>query len=96
MNDCFMTKLLGSDTSLSQWKLPVTKEAEQIKINHLQVRNNIARCIMNDIDIVIEASWSPESIELQTTLIVAISKYRSAMTLLTLHRELTDKECDQF
>ncbi len=91
-----MTKLLGSDTSLSQWKLPVTKEAEQIKINHLQVRNNIARCIMNDIDIVIEASWSPESIELQTTLIVAISKYRSAMTLLTLHRELTDKECDQF
>jgi hypothetical protein len=30
MNDVFKRKLFGSDVSPSQWKLPVTKEAEQI------------------------------------------------------------------
>jgi hypothetical protein len=81
----FKTKILGSDASPSQWKLPVTKEAESIKIDHIQVRNNIARCIVKEIDVVIEAAWPPESIGLQTALIVAISKYRSAMEILTLH-----------
>jgi 3-hydroxyacyl-CoA dehydrogenase len=85
MNEVFKTKLLGSDASPSQWKLPVTKEAEQIKIDHIQGRNNIARCIVKEIDIVIEAAWLPESIGLQTALIVTISKYRSAMEILTLH-----------
>jgi hypothetical protein len=96
MNEVFKTKLLGSDASPSQWKLPITKEAEQIKIDHIQVRNNIARCIVKDIDIVIESAWPPESIELQSQLILAISKYRTAMELLLLHRELTEEECDRF
>jgi hypothetical protein len=96
MNEVFQTKLLGSDASPSQWKLPITKEAEQIKIDHIQVRNNIARCIVKDIDIVIESAWPPESIELQSQLILAISKYRTAMELLLLHRELTEEECDRF
>jgi hypothetical protein len=73
INEVFKTKILGSDASPSQWKLPVTKEAESIKIDHIQVRNNIARCIVKEIDVVIEAAWLPESIGLQTALIVAIS-----------------------
>jgi len=96
MNAVFKRKLLGSDLSPSQWKLPVTKEAEQIKIDHIQVRNNIARCIVKDIEVVIEAAWPPERIDFQTQLIDCISNYRKAMELLTLHRELTEEECDQF
>jgi hypothetical protein len=96
MNAVFKRKLLGSDLSPSQWKLPVTKEAEQIKIDHIQVRNNIARCIVKDIEVVIEAAWPPERIDFQTQLIDCISNYRKAMELLTLHRELTKEECDQF
>jgi len=96
MNDVFKRKLFGSDVSPSQWKLPVTKEAKQIKIDHVQVRNNVARCIVKNIDIIIEAACPPERIDLQMELFVAISKYRSAMELLTLHRELTEVECDQF
>jgi glutamine amidotransferase PdxT len=96
MNDVFKRKLFGSDVSPSQWKLPVTKEAKQIKIDHVQVRNNVARCIVKNIDVIIEAARPPERIDLQMELIGAISKYRSAMELLTLHRELTEVECDQF
>jgi len=46
---------------------------------------------VKNIDVIIEAAWPPERIDLQMELFVAISKYRSAMKLLTLHRELIDE-----
>jgi len=35
MNDMFQKNILGTEASPSQWKLPVTKEADQaLKIDH--------------------------------------------------------------
>lgn len=70
----------GTAYIVSQWKLPITKNAEQtLKIDQIQVRNNLMRCTVKDIDIIIEAAWPPNCFKLQTALIVVISKYRSAI-----------------
>jgi hypothetical protein len=97
MNNVFSTKVLGSDESPSQWRLPFNKDAENnYTLDHIQVRNNVARSIINDMDIIIENAWVQRDTELQRQLISAISKYRNAMELLTVHWELSDDENERF
>ncbi len=46
--------------------------------------------------IIIENAWVQRDTELQRQLISAISKYRNAMELLTVHRELSDDDNERF
>jgi reverse gyrase len=48
------------------------------------------------LDIIIEHSWPEQSHATQSKLIIAITNYRNAMKLLTVHRELSKDENEQF
>jgi hypothetical protein len=97
MNTTFQTKVLGSEDSPSQWKIPFVKDPEgNRKIDHIQVRNNVARCIMGEMDTIIEDAWPSQNTELQRDLIRAVSKYRAAMQILTRHSEHSDDDIEEF
>jgi hypothetical protein len=93
MNTTFKTKVLGTDSSPSQWKLPFAKDAEEnLKLEHIQVRNNVARCIVREIDTIIEDAWASQNSEWQRELITAILKYRAVMQILLKHSEYTNEK----
>jgi hypothetical protein len=54
----------------------------------------VGRSILCKIDILLEATIQRESD--RVTLVIALRKYRDTMALLTVHRELTEKEVDMF
>ncbi len=95
MDFIFKTKVLGTDASPSQWYLPYTKDSENnVFLDHIQVRNNVACCIIKEMDVIVENAWPLQNTEVQAQLIIAISKYRDAMDLLSVHRELNEEECE--
>ncbi len=97
MDTFFQTKVLGSEECPSQWRLPFGKDKDNnIVLEHVQVRNNVARCIVNDLEAIIEHSWEHHNVEVQCKLKVAIVNYRRAMELLKAHRELTAEEMELF
>jgi hypothetical protein len=58
INGAFQTKVLGTEDSPSQWKIPVSKDSEQnLTIEHIQVGKNGARCIVDGMDTIIEEAW---------------------------------------
>jgi hypothetical protein len=80
MGNIFKTKVLGSDTMPSQWRLPFSKDAENNHVlDQIQVRNNVARSIISEIDTIIEHAWMQRDTEVQQQLIIAMSKYRIAI-----------------
>jgi hypothetical protein len=97
MDHVFKTKVLGSELMPSQWRLPFSKDAENNHVlDHVQVRNNVARSIIGEMDTIIEHAWMQRDTNTQQQLIIAISKYRIAMELLTAHHELSDEENEKF
>jgi len=87
MDELFKTKFLGSDASPLQWRLPFSKDLENnIVLNHIQLQNNVVRCIMKEMDVIVEKAWSLQNTEVRAQLIISILKYRDGMDLLTVHR----------
>jgi len=92
----FRTQILGTDTSPSHWRLYYEKDSDgNIRLEPVQVKNNVSRSIINHIDTIIEAAFPPGD-AMASSLIIALSKYKEAMGLLTQHRELTEEETDHF
>jgi hypothetical protein len=97
MEHAFQTKILGSDSSPSHWKLKYSKEAgRDYKIEPVQVKNRIARRILDNVDVLLEAAFSDQNEDFRSKVLETISWYREAMKLLLLHRELTEDEGERF
>jgi hypothetical protein len=91
MENVFHTKVLGTEEAPSQWRLYYEKDSNgNIALEAIQECNNVSRCIIQEIDAIIEVAVPDHSTK--SSLIAAISKYKEAMELLTLHRELTNDE----
>jgi hypothetical protein len=63
--------------------------------NQFKLKSNVSRCIIQEIDTIIEVAL-PQSNSIRSQLILALSKYKAAMALLSLHCELTEEEMDHF
>jgi hypothetical protein len=59
----------------------------------ISVRNSTSHCIINNIDEIIEGAITNET---AGTLIVALSKHKAAIDLLTKDCKLSDEEQDHF
>jgi hypothetical protein len=95
MLSVFQTKVFGTEASPSQWKLRYTKEDRNVKLEAIQLRNNSTRACLRSIDTIIEASVANDE-TMSSTLIIAMEKYKEALKLLTLHRELTEDKIEDF
>jgi hypothetical protein len=94
MQNIFRMQVLGTEAAPSQWRLYSKKDNDgNVILEPISVRNNMSRCIINNIDKIIEGAISNET---AGTLIVALSKYKEAIDLLTKHRELSEDEQDHF
>jgi hypothetical protein len=95
MSRVFQTKVFGTEAYPSQWKLRFTKEDGNVTLEPIQLRNNATRACLNSIDVIIEASVQNDE-QMSSNLIIATEKYKEALKLLTLHRELTTEEIEEF
>jgi len=97
MQHTFQSKIFGSDNSPSQWKLRYEKGPGDgnITLESIQMRNNMARRCISSIDEIIEAAFM-EGTEISHQLIEACTKYQEAMSLLTIHRDLSEDEIEHF
>jgi hypothetical protein len=97
IDSTFRTKVLGTEDFSSQWKVPVLKDSEEnLNIERIQVRNNVAHCIIKEMDTIIEKAWSLQDTNWQMELNGAIAKYRAAMKILTRHSEPTEDVIEEF
>jgi len=97
MDETFQTKILGTVTSPSHWRLKHSKASEgQLRLEPVQLRNNTVRKMLWSIDIIVEDAVGGSDHEFQTRMISAIESYKSAMKLLTTHRNLSDDEIELF
>ncbi len=88
---------MGSETSPSHWKLKYSKDDNNnYRVELIQVKNQVSRRIITEIDILIEVAFSDHDNEIKAKLSEAISYCKEAMKLLPLHHELTDEEGDTF
>ncbi len=97
MEYAFQTAILGSESSHSQWKLKHTNEKDgQIKLDAIQVRNQVVRKMISKIDVVVETAVPDTENELRGKIIYAVNNYKEGMALLTLHRALSCSEKQLF
>jgi len=97
MDETFQTKILGTVTSPSHWRLKHSKASEgQLRLEPVQLRNNTVRKMLWSIDIIVENAVGGSDHEFQTRMISAVESYKSAMKLLTTHRNLSDDEIELF
>jgi hypothetical protein len=95
IQDVFRKQILGTEECPSQWRVYHDKDSNgNITIDPVSFRNNVGRSILSKIDVLLEATIQRESD--RATLVIALTKYREAMALLTVHRELTEEEVDMF
>jgi hypothetical protein len=93
MEETFQRKVLESELSPSHWKLKYTNVKDSPpQIDAVQVRNNVARCIMAKIDPIIETAIPDGNNSTRSKLILAVAKYRDRMRILTTHRALDNEE----
>ena len=78
-----------------QWKLRYTKDSGSISLEAIQLWNNATCACLTAIDVIIERSIAGHG-ELASRIIIATSKYKEAMELLTLHCELSEDEIENF
>jgi hypothetical protein len=87
-------QVLGTEESPSQWRLYTEKDRDGIiTIEPISVRNNLSRCIINDIEKIIYSAITNESAPILAS---ALSKYKAAINLITKHRELSEEEQEEF
>jgi polyhydroxyalkanoate synthesis regulator protein len=97
MDETFQTKVLGSVTSPSHWRLKHSKDSDgQLKLESLQVRNQTVRKMLDSIDIIVEDAVGDSDDEFKTKMIFAVASYKEAMKILTTHRSLTEEEMERF
>ena len=97
MDATFQTKVLGSVTSPAHWRLKHSKDSDgQVTLEPLQVRNQTARKIIASFDIIVEDAVPESDRDFKAKVISAITSYREAMKLLTLHRNLNEDEVEEF
>lgn len=95
-DNVFQRGVLGTEESPAHWRLYYERNSDgNIALEAIQVCNNILRCILHEIDTFIEEALPAENLT-RAQLIAAVTKYKSAMQLLTLHCELMDDEINQF
>jgi hypothetical protein len=94
IQDVFQKQVLGTPEAPSQWKLKWSKNSDGIQIDNVQVRNQTARKIVQNIDKIIEVGVTEEST--RSKIIIALQHYANAMELLLLHRALDEEEKDLF
>jgi hypothetical protein len=86
MDATFQTKILGTETAPAHWKLKHSKDNNgQIILEPLQICNQIARKMINNIEITVEASVPISEDDFRHNFILAVGSYRDAMNLLTMH-----------
>ena len=97
MDETFQTKVLGSVTSPSHWRLKHSKDSDgQLKLESLQVRNQTVRKMLDSIDIIVEDAAGESDDEFKTKMIFAVASFKEAMKILTTHRSLTEEEMERF
>jgi hypothetical protein len=97
MENVMKCKVLGTDTSPSQWKLRWSRNKDgALEIDPIQEHNSTVRCMMQSVDLIIEQAFSNDNDEKKNKLILACSKYCKAIELLTLYRMLTECEQEEF
>ena len=57
MEEIIQRQVLGTEVSPSQWKLKWSKTADGMKIDNVQVRNQVARKMLQHCDIIDEAAF---------------------------------------
>jgi predicted transcriptional regulator len=97
MQHTFQSKIFGTDNSPSQWKLRYEKGPGDgnITLESIQMRNKMARRCISSIDEIIEAAFM-EGTEISHQSIEACTKYQKAMSLLTIHHDLSEDEIECF
>jgi hypothetical protein len=96
MESIFQKKVLGTEDHPAHYRLYYERNSDgNVALEPIQVKNNVARCIIQEIDAIIEAAL-PSGHSSRSQLIIAMSKYRELMKLLTLHRELSEEEIEKF
>jgi hypothetical protein len=97
MDATFQTMVLGSVTSPAYWRLKHSKDSDgQVRLESLQVRNQTARKIIASSDIIVEDAVPESDSGFKAKVISAVTSYREAMKLLTLHRNLNEDEEEEF
>ena len=98
MESCFQNEVLGSENSPSHWKLKYSRDnnSGQFQVDPFQLRNNIVRRMMDSIDIIVNAAMGEEDDEFKLRLLTALTCYKQAISLLTMHRYLNSDEKDSF
>jgi hypothetical protein len=97
MDLSFRTEVLGSDVSPSHWRLKHSKDPDgKILLEPIQVRNQIARKMIAKIDVIVEAAVPDSDQDFRAKVISAVSAYKEAISLLTMHRNLSAEEKELF
>ncbi len=97
MDATFQTMVSGSVTSPAHWRLKHSKDSDgQLRLESLQVRNQTARKIIASFDITVENAVPESDREFKAKVISAVTSYREAKKLLTLHRNLDEDEVEEF
>jgi hypothetical protein len=95
VQDVIQKQVLGTQESPSQWKLKWSKTADGIKIDNVQLRNQVARKMLQHSDAIVEVAL-PEEHTVRPKLIVGLQHYINAMNLLLQHRALSKDEQQLF
>jgi hypothetical protein len=87
--------VLETNAKPSQWNLKYSQPTnEQIQVDNAQFCNQLGQCFLKKVDTLIRAAILDEA--LQIDLGRAISLYTEGMSLITLHRNLSDEEKEHF
>jgi hypothetical protein len=95
VQDIIQKQVLGTQESPSQWKLKWSKTADGIKIDNVQLRNQVARKMLQHSDAIVEVALLEEH-TVRPKLIVGLQHYINAMNLLLQHRALSKDEQQLF
>jgi hypothetical protein len=97
MDYIFRTEVLGSVDSPSHWRLKHSKDKDgNIQIEPFQVRNQVVRKMISKIDVIVEAAVPESDHDFRAKVISAVLAYKEAISLLTMHRNLSAEEKEFF
>ena len=92
ITNIIQTKILGTFSAPSQWRFPLSEDGI---MGSLSMDNNRTRSIMNEIELIIEASF-PESDGRRRRLLRCFPRYRAALIILRKHTDYTQDEIIAF
>lgn len=86
------TQILGSNDAPSQWRFPL---AEDGSMGSLSMDNNRTRCIINELELLIQVCF-PDSNANKRRLLRCFPRYRDALKILRKNTDYTEDEVEEF